>query len=1226
MTTTFLRYLTISFLFLISSLIFPQQKQKTEANSDLVEYTNKEGLPTTNISKIVQTKDGFIWISGIEGTYRFNGYEFEEIGKEYGLPQMQNMYYDSTKNLLYFASPKKFITFNGKEFKAYSEKDGYSINGLSGQVISFMNADSKGRVWIGSSTPYIDKNFNGGLTKFENGKFTVYNSSNFPLDNATNFIETPYGDLIFSSDGRNTQTKEGSYIALYKNGIFKKIDESAGIKLQNATILPENISTSIDKDGNTWLAFSGIIKSPVADKNIAGALMYDGSQFHQYTDFVDDLGKNINPYQVYYSQQMDKVLLTTISMTSYLELFTGKNNSVYEFNNGKWEPSNIIQNIKNITDLKTGKIINDFHYSRVVFTNKNKFFPELLIFQNRQEGISSKYPDQIFTNKNGNWLKYDAYMADVKGETNDGLIMNNPSKGFGIYYPNFSKLLTRKDGLLKLLGMNTGNLYTDKNGIVWIWDSNSDDPAYAEIHNTGINIWDGKELRAYTEKDGLLSDITFDTFQDSKMRVWIPTSKGLTTTLEIKNSKGEQLLKFKNIESDLRKYYNATSVRETKQGEIYTWQNYVRPESKDFIKADFYLGKFNGEKFVEIKSPFSDEDNNKKYQLFDLREDNEGRLWFIGLFSDNLKDLTSINSQIMIYDGKTWHQLPQNWNIPNEQLHYVGILKNGMYFLAVGGFYVFNGNRFVNLSDSVNTNADFRILKGASVAGTMTNIQAGDKLYIRLRNRVLVIFDGTHLNFYTKKEGLPLTNIFSPIVDMKGNVFFNFPSGALVVRGDKFQTYYDDENIVTGGPYGSIMDGNGDLVELYSGVGLYINKTENSSYPLKISSVIVNKQYYYYKYPEELTYSQNSFVFNYAALNYRNPHQTTYEHLLEGFDKEWSRSSTLPFVEYQNLPPGKYRFRVKAITSNGMKTNEEFYSFTINPPWWQTIFAYIGYFFAFVGIVFGINRVERRRIVTKERNAAAIKEANLRAQLAEAENERKTKELEEARQLQLSMLPKELPQLPHLDIAVYMKTATEVGGDYYDFHVGMDGTLTVVIGDATGYGMKAGTMVTTTKSLFSSHAGNPDILFTFQEITRCIKYMNMHMLSMCLSILKIQGNKMQISAAGMPPALLYRSKTKTIEEIILKGMPLGAVQDFPYELRQTEIYPGDTLLLMSDGFPELFNRDKEMFGYERVMEIYKKVASNNPEEIIEKLKNIGADWVNNEAPDDDVTFVVIKVK
>ncbi len=96
-------------------MMIAQQKQKTEANADLIEYTNKEGLPTTNISTVVQTKDGYIWISGIEGTYRFNGYEFEEVREDIGLSKMQNMYYDSTKNVMYFASPTKFITFDGKE-------------------------------------------------------------------------------------------------------------------------------------------------------------------------------------------------------------------------------------------------------------------------------------------------------------------------------------------------------------------------------------------------------------------------------------------------------------------------------------------------------------------------------------------------------------------------------------------------------------------------------------------------------------------------------------------------------------------------------------------------------------------------------------------------------------------------------------------------------------------------------------------------------------------------------------------------------------------------------------------------------------------------------------------------------------------------------------------------------------------------------------------------------
>ncbi len=89
--------------------------------------------------------------------------------------------------------------------------------------------------------------------------------------------------------------------------------------------------------------------------------------------------------------------------------------------------------------------------------------------------------------------------------------------------------------------------------------------------------------------------------------------------------------------------------------------------------------------------------------------------------------------------------------------------------------------------------------------------------------------------------------------------------------------------------------------------------------------------------------------------------------------------------------------------------------------------------------------------------------------------------------------------------------------------VDLDGTLTVVIGDATGHGMKAGTMVTTTKSLFNVLAPNPDILFTFNEMTRCIKTMELKNLTMCMTLLKLQENRMKISSAGMPPSYIYRS-------------------------------------------------------------------------------------------------------
>ncbi len=110
------------------------------------------------------------------------------------------------------------------------------------------------------------------------------------------------------------------------------------------------------------------------------------------------------------------------------------------------------------------------------------------------------------------------------------------------------------------------------------------------------------------------------------------------------------------------------------------------------------------------------------------------------------------------------------------------------------------------------------------------------------------------LNFYTKKEGLPSTNISNPIPDeIRGNVYFSSPSGALKINGNNFQTFYDDEGVVSGGPYSSAMDGFGNMVEFYNGVGLYINKSVEKSYPLKISSVSVNGNSNYYNLPTRIT-------------------------------------------------------------------------------------------------------------------------------------------------------------------------------------------------------------------------------------------------------------------------------------------------------------------------------------------------------------------------------------
>jgi sigma-B regulation protein RsbU (phosphoserine phosphatase) len=157
-------------------------------------------------------------------------------------------------------------------------------------------------------------------------------------------------------------------------------------------------------------------------------------------------------------------------------------------------------------------------------------------------------------------------------------------------------------------------------------------------------------------------------------------------------------------------------------------------------------------------------------------------------------------------------------------------------------------------------------------------------------------------------------------------------------------------------------------------------------------------------------------------------------------------------------------------------------------------------------------------------------------------------------------------------------------------------------------------------------APNPDIVVTFHEITRCIKLMQMEKLSMCMTMLKIKGDTLQMSAAGMPPTFIYKHNIKTIEEHVFKGMPLGTMDNFPYDNRETKLEPGDTILVMSDGFPELLNKNGEQYGYKNARNKFEEVSEGTPEQIIDILKNEGSEWVDGVDPDDDVTFVVIKVK
>ncbi|MCB0283653.1 MAG: SpoIIE family protein phosphatase [Calditrichaeota bacterium] len=280
----------------------------------------------------------------------------------------------------------------------------------------------------------------------------------------------------------------------------------------------------------------------------------------------------------------------------------------------------------------------------------------------------------------------------------------------------------------------------------------------------------------------------------------------------------------------------------------------------------------------------------------------------------------------------------------------------------------------------------------------------------------------------------------------------------------------------------------------------------------------------------------------------------------------------------------------------------------------------------FVIITFFLIRINRNKQKSNKILQKKNEEIEEQGNIILAENMRKSKELEDARQMQLAILPKEMPVSPYFDIAVYMKTATEVGGDYYDFAMHEDGSLNICLGDATGHGMKAGIMVSSMKSIFTTNAPKMDIEQFFETANAGIKSMNLMRMMMGLVMVHVNSKSFRLINAGMPPVFFYSSKSGSIQEIKEHGLPVGAMRLSNYKVVEGSLRKGDVLLLVSDGMPELTNTKNEMFGYNRLLQTFNTVAGKKPQEIIDHLKTVAANWADSKDPDDDVTFVVIKVK
>ncbi len=240
------------------------------------------------------------------------------------------------------------------------------------------------------------------------------------------------------------------------------------------------------------------------------------------------------------------------------------------------------------------------------------------------------------------------------------------------------------------------------------------------------------------------------------------------------------------------------------------------------------------------------------------------------------------------------------------------------------------------------------------------------------------------------------------------------------------------------------------------------------------------------------------------------------------------------------------------------------------------------------------------------------------------ERERVEQELRVARSIQQASLPKEVPTLEDWQIAPYYQPAREVGGDFYDFHLLPEGKLGLAVGDATGKGVPAALVMSTTCGMLrlaaQSYSSPGQMLQRVNEAL--FPYIPANMFVTCFYAI-LDPNSASLSYANAGHDLPYVRRGGDCEELRARGMPLGLMPQMSYEEKDVTLEAGDGVLLYSDGLVEAHDPKREMFGFPRLQRL---VTEHNEQRslvdfLMEELHAfVGEGWEQ----EDDITLLTLR--
>ncbi|MEM7350851.1 MAG: PP2C family protein-serine/threonine phosphatase [Acidobacteriota bacterium] len=244
------------------------------------------------------------------------------------------------------------------------------------------------------------------------------------------------------------------------------------------------------------------------------------------------------------------------------------------------------------------------------------------------------------------------------------------------------------------------------------------------------------------------------------------------------------------------------------------------------------------------------------------------------------------------------------------------------------------------------------------------------------------------------------------------------------------------------------------------------------------------------------------------------------------------------------------------------------------------------------------------------------------------EQQRMRDELDDARKIQLSMLPASDPKIPWLDIAGISIPASEVGGDYYGYFTVSPVRQTVVVADVAGHGVASALLLSGIRScLYLLHESPLAPAETLTKLDRMVRQTTASRLfvTMLYVVFDHEKKELTLSVAGHPPMLHYRAATNDVVEVGSEALPLGTALGNNLEQLTRTYERGDIFLLYTDGIAETVNSRQDLYGNERLRHRLRATAHDrSAKEIRDTLLGDVWNFKADGEQTDDITIVVIK--